>query len=382
MRIAFFSDFFLPQMNGIIDSMIMHASALVKRGHTVRIFTLRASREPLPPLPFEVTQYPSIGVPGAWDWRLAFPFGITKDCLAFQPDILHSENPGPIGFAAPKLARKLQRPLIGRSHTFPADYLHYLKLNYGWARRWLERSTANYFNRCTLVAAPSEAMLRELRSYGLHAPTACVSNIVETSIFRPQLDRDALRASFGLTRYTLLSAGRLVLEKNLGDTLHGFRALRDAGVDATLVMVGDGPERANLERQAEALGIRDNMLFTGSVSHQVEAQWMSASDVYVITSKIENQSMTTLQAMACGKPVIAVRGGGSPEYVREGETGFVIEAGDAAAFARAAQSLQEPSLRQRMSEHALHHIESTSSPQAVGRRWEGIYTDLLSAKPA
>src|SRR6185503_16362756 len=126
-----------------------------------------------------------------------------------------------------------------------------------------------------------------------------------------------------------------------------FKRLRDDGVDAVLCMVGDGPDREQLERRAHELGVVQHTLFLGY--QEDVAPWYAALDALVLPSANEGTPVSAIEALATGRPVVATRVGGVPDVVREGEDGFLVEVGDVEAMAdRLALLANDPELRARM----------------------------------
>jgi 1,2-diacylglycerol 3-alpha-glucosyltransferase len=379
MRVALFTDSFTPQVNGIIDSVNALASSLCERGHGVRLFTIRVGSSAADrSYPFDISLYRSIKIPLAWDWSVAVPSGVFRDCQAFRPDVIHTHSWGSMGRRARAAANRLRVPLVGTCHTFVAEsLLHNVKLNFQWAQQAIRRMQARYYNYCAIVTAPSEAMLKLLQLNGLRVPCRKISNIIDTDTFKVMAARGSIRRRLGIRGFTLLSCGRITKEKCLTHTLDGFRAALRAGLRAELVVIGDGSDRRNVERAAAALGLCDTVRFTGFLPQAQIAEWMNASDAYVITSQAESQSLTMMQAMACGLPVIAVRTGGMPEYVRDGDNGLLVPFGDTLALAAAIRKMTDPSLGARLRAEALQIVENECSRSTVAGQMECAYTAAL-----
>ena len=173
--------------------------------------------------------------------------------------------------------------------------------------------------------------------------------------------REELRAEFGLEGNALVFAGRLGPQKALGTALE---ALVDVP-DATLTVVGDGPERAGLERRARELGLEGRVSFLGSMARGQVLRLFRAADASVLSSAWENFPHTVVEALAVGCPVIATAVGGVPEVVRDGENGLLVPPGDPGALGAAiARFLDDDELRARLADAAPHSVEGYSE-QAV-----------------
>jgi glycosyltransferase involved in cell wall biosynthesis len=183
----------------------------------------------------------------------------------------------------------------------------------------------------------------------------------------------------GAEPFTVGWIGRMTGIKRTDDVLLAFRTLRERGVDARLVMVGDGPDRDHVERRAHDLGVVRDTLFLG-YQEQV-ARFFAAFDVFVLPSANEGTPVTAIEALAAGRPVVATRVGGIPDVVREGEDGFLVAQGDVAALAdRLEQLAADPQLRERMGESARSRVRRR---YAVGRLVDDVdrlYRSLLEAE--
>lgn len=331
MKIALVSDLYAPQVSGIADSVASLAAQLRLQGHRVRVYV------PGKKMAGEIDVYrlPAWDVPGtAGGMSLVWSFGVFGDMAKFAPDVIHSQSFSTLGMAGLIAARLLRVPLVGTDHTFPADYLHYLRLDTPFWRKAVRLFAAWYYNRCRVVTAPSDSMLAELREHGLTRPHQVVSNPIEIDLFRPLTNRDALKKKHAIPQQAVLLFGRVATEKNLEVALAAFAELVTLR-DAVLVVAGDGPAAEVFKTALTALGLEDRLLWKGVRRGQDLVEIINACDAYVITSQSETQSMTTLQTMACGVPVVAVRAGGLPEYIHDGKTGVLIEPGDAHGVALA-----------------------------------------------
>jgi glycosyltransferase involved in cell wall biosynthesis len=147
--------------------------------------------------------------------------------------------------------------------------------------------------------------------------------------------------------FTVGWIGRMTGVKRTDDVLHAFRALRERGITAKLCLVGDGPDRDGMERRAHDLGLMRDALFLGYQENV--APYYAAFDAFVLPSGNEGTPVTTIEALAAGRPVVATRVGGVPDVVRDGEDGFLVNPGDVTALGdRLATLAQDESLRERM----------------------------------
>jgi glycosyltransferase involved in cell wall biosynthesis len=200
-----------------------------------------------------------------------------------------------------------------------------------------------------------------------HIPVSVAYNGFDEQIFQPLPPDPALRARFAPAGAPLLLfAGRLVTFKGIDhlldalvllngrngrlETGHLRLAPQPPAAGVHLLLIGDGPHRASLERRAAALGLRDRVTFAGPQPHAELPRYYAIADAFVVPSIAhETFSIAACEAMACQRPVIGTRVGGLPEVVRDGETGYLVPPGDAAALAeRIGALLGDPAERARM----------------------------------
>jgi len=375
LRIAICTDTFLPQLSGIADSVEILAGQLRKAGHEVRIYAPRLPGAEDDP---QVVRFRSFLIPGSGGGlALVFPFGGFRDLRRFKPDLIHTQTFSTVGMLAVYAARRLRVPLVGTDHTFPADYLFYMKLDFAPLRFLVCRAAAWYYARCDFVTAPSEKMLEELRAYGMGKPTKVISNPIPNDLFRPLGERSALKAKFGIAPEAVLFFGRIAKEKNWELSVEVFA--RIAARRATqLVIIGDGPYLSELEAMVRARGLGDRCRILGALRGETLNEAMNACEVLLTTSAHETQSMAMLQAAACGLPVVAVDSGGLPEYVRHRVTGYLVRPDDAAGLVdRVVKLLDDPAFAHRMGLKA-RDLATQFSPEAITAQMLAVYSAALA----
>ena len=374
MRIAFCTDIYLPQLSGVADSIQLLSSQLKKRGHTVRIYAPRIRNSLNEPDVFRLLSY---SVPGSKDGLvLVLPVGALKDMKRFRPDIIHTHTFSTLGFLALYASWKLDVPLVGTDHTFPADYLHYIKLDYAFFRFIARRFATWYYNHCSYVTAPSRNMLDELKTYGLRTPIEVISNPIPLNIFRQLDNRAELKTKYNLHKKTILMFGRIAVEKNLDFALDIFAETLKK-IDAELVIVGDGPYRSALEEKTRKMGLEKAVHFFGVLRGERLVEVINSADLYLITSTSDTQSMTTLQAMACGLPVVGAHAGGLPEYILENTTGFTVPPTDKRVFTeKVVELLKNAALAEKFGEAAMRSVFSFL-PENIVKRFEKVYNEAV-----
>jgi glycosyltransferase involved in cell wall biosynthesis len=280
-----------------------------------------------------------------------------------RPDVLYGyEVHGVLASRLLRLHEKL--PLVAR---FQGTVMHpYLDSKPALARRYEEvvalRTPADLYVM-TDDGTQGEAVLRRLnpRSQG------------KTRFWRNGLDLDKTRApspeeaqqareALGLAPddFVLVTASRLARWKRTDRAIDAVALLKSRGVHATLLVVGDGEERGNLERQAVELGVADRVRFTGGVPQAEVQRYLWAADVFLSVNELSNVGNPLLEAMLVGRCIVTLDEGDTRSLVRDGETGVLLASGEPGAIAAALASLRaDPSRRQRLAEGALALAKAT-----------------------
>jgi len=184
--------------------------------------------------------------------------------------------------------------------------------------------------------------------------------------------RHEARAALGVQGFALGTAGRLTAQKALGDALEALARVPEV----ELLVVGDGPERASLERRAGGLGIADRVRFLGAGTRDDVVALFRAVDAALLTSAWENLPHTLLEALAAGAPVVATSVGGIPEVVRDGENGLLVPPNDPTALAAAIERIaRDDGLRASLAAAAAPSVETLAEPRILGRIVQVIVGD-------
>ena len=298
-----------------------------------------------------------------------------------RPQILHTHTAkaGAIGRIAALLAGEARPPIV--IHTFHG---HVLRGYFGPVRarvfrlleRWLAQST-------TVLVAVSPEVRDDLVRLGV-APEEKFVVIrlgisLDERVGRNGNARAATRRMLGQPdeRFLVGWIGRMTGVKRTVDLLYSFKLLRDRGVDACLCLVGDGPDREDVERRAHDLGIVRHTLFLGY--QEDVAPFYAAFDAFVLTSGNEGTPVTTIEALAGGLPVVATRVGGVPDVVRDGTDGYLVDAGDVAGLAeRLARLARDADLRKIMGAAGRERVLPRYAVQRLVDDVDELYRSLLA----
>jgi 1,2-diacylglycerol 3-alpha-glucosyltransferase len=329
MRVAIFSNTYLPTISGVVRSISSYKLALEELGHEVHVFTQGAQgykdKEP------NVHRFVSFGLGLPNGLPVTIPFSPNLDQLIndLRPDVIHSQHPLLLGDLAQRKAKQLGAPLV---YTLHAQYWHYgvympirfLREPYN---KYITGRVEKYLQRCDQIISPSPS-LRDLmvQKFQIEKPIAVIPTGIDLRSYEG-VDCDQMRSRFGWGKhFVIISAGRLAPEKNWRDLVQAAsQVIRNVG-HVKLVLLGDGPQRKELERQAEELGVGSHVEFAGMVPYDQVANYLVAADMYAFTSLTETQGLGTLEAMAAGLPVVAYDAIGTRDVVINGENGLLTDA--------------------------------------------------------
>ncbi len=299
-----------------------------------------------------------------------------------RPHILHTHTAkaGAIGRFAALAAGDARPPIV--VHTFHGHVLRgYFDPLRTAAFRQIERQLAS---RSTRLIAVSPEVRDDLVEIGV-APSEKFSVIrlgiaLDSRITSTGESREELRSLFGVPpdRFVVGWIGRMTAIKRLEDVLLAFRGLRAHGVDATLLLVGDGPDRESVERRAHELGIARYIL---SVGYQRDvAPYYAFLDALLLPSANEGTPVVAIESLAARKPVVATRVGGVPDVVVDGIDGFLVPVGDVSGMADALERLaRDPGLRAQMGEAGRARVVPRYRVERLVDDIDALYRELLGA---
>lgn len=349
MRIALFSDTYLPTVNGVARTLGRLVSHLDREGHSVFLVTPRLGEAPADGAEQHV-QVPGVPLPLYPELQACRLLGGGGSRLLerFNPDVVHVATEAPVGWSGRSWAMRRGVPLVTSFHTNFPEYLAGYGL--GPMRGLLWRFLRHFHGAARLSLGPSVATLRELRSRGFHPRWRRWGRGVDARLFSPTRRHDSVRDEFAPgAEHVMVYVGRLAPEKRVDLLLDAYRRVRaDLGDSVGLVIVGDGPAGPHLRASAPP-----GVCFTGYLSGVDLAEAFAAADVFAFPSDTETFGNVVLEALASGVPVVAPARGGVTDSVRPGHTGLLFPPKDAEAMAQACiKLLVDPALRRCMALNA------------------------------
>ena len=381
MKILITSDWYTPAVNGVVTSVLNLRRELEARGHEVRVLTL--SQSPRSSCRDGVTRLGSISAgliyPGA-RLRTALGSRYVRALLDWRPDIIHSQCEFSTFFLARKIAETLDIPLVHTYHTVYEDYTHYFSPIRKWGRQTVAVLTRWITARTDCVIAPTEKVRRLLEGYGVQTPIHVVPTGIDLRKFTAPVSEarlQELRRELGIPEDHLILAciGRLAEEKNVSEVLRCFaRCRHDAPM--TLLLVGGGPYREELEKEAKELGLGDSAVFTGMVPPQQVAEYYHLGDLFVSASTSETQGLTYIEALSSGLPALCRADECLEGVVENGKNGWQYESEEEfqTLLLRFAAS---PELREELRQGAVESAVKFSA-EVFAQRAEQVYQEQLA----
>ena len=317
MKIAFFTETFLPKVDGIVTRLTKTVENLTKAGDEVVVFCPEGCPEEY--MGAKVVGVPAMPLPLYPELKLGLPGPAVSDTLdKLKPDLIHVVNPAVLGLGGIWLAKTNNIPLVASYHTHLPKYLEHYGMGMLEPLLWELLKAAH--NQATLNLCTSTAMVKELSDKGIQN-TALWQRGVDTESFRPGLRKDSMRkkllGKFDDKGALLIYVGRLSAEKQI----ERIKPVLDAIPNARLALVGDGPYRQQLEKIFE----HSAATFVGYLSGEDLASSYASGDAFLFPSSTETLGLVLLEAMAAGCPVVGANRGGIPDIINDGVNGCLYE---------------------------------------------------------
>jgi len=357
LRVAVVTESFLPQINGVTNSVLRVLETLAAKGHDALVIAPDSAEAPTTYAGFRVKRVPSLAVKGLLP--VGFPQRSMEPLIeGFNPDVIHLASPFFLGKYATRIAQRLSIPTLSIYQTDVAGFARHYGLSI--AHSQLTNWVANIHKQTDRTLAPSSWSCEQLKSSG-------VSNVSlwqrgEDSVkFTPDKRSTILRESFvpaPQDKIIVGYVGRLANEKKIED----LAPLHDRH-DVQLVIVGDGPARQKLERALP------RARFVGYQSGEDLAAHYASFDIFVHTGKHETFCQSIQESLASGVPVIAPNSGGPLDLVQHGRTGFLLDTSNSSDLITAFELLTDARTRSLMG--------STARESVTHRTWEKVNNQLI-----
>jgi 1,2-diacylglycerol 3-alpha-glucosyltransferase len=335
MKIGLFTDTYYPQVNGVAASVLILKENLEKLGHEVYVFTTTDpnARE------YEKNVYRVPSIPFKSSKRLGTIYHprLVKVIRGLGLDIIHTHTEFSLGILGKRMAVELNIPLVHTYHTIYEHYTHYI-LNLGRmdtiARKVSRKISASFCNLADEIITPTEKVKNLLLSYNVKKnisviPTGLNMDKYNRTSYSSDMIQE-IRFQLGIkeNEKVVIYIGRLSEEKNIKEILSSMQSYLKKKIDVKLLIVGDGPERKNLEDLAKNLQINDKTVFAGEKPWKEIGAYYQLGDVFVSASQSETQGLTYIEALASGLPVIAKKDRCLDGVILEGINGYTFDSSE------------------------------------------------------
>ena len=349
LRVALFSGNYNYVRDGANQALNRLVDYLLRQGVKVRVYSPMV-KEPAFPATGDVVSIPAIPIPGRSEYRmpLALSRRARRDLAEFNPNVVHVSSPDIVGHRAVTWARRRRIACVASVHTRFDTYLAYYHLQ---ALEPLARDIMRrFYHRCEVVMAPAESTAVILRVQRMNRDIAIWTRGVDREQFNPERRDMEWRRSAGIDDDEMVIAflGRVVMEKGLDVFADAIHAFAERGLRHRVLVIGEGPARPWFEQQLP------DAIFTGELTGDDLARALASADLFLNPSITEAFGNVTLEAMACGLPVIAAEATGATNLVRNAVTGTLVDGTEPGEFANALEAYAlDPELRRRQGEAAL-----------------------------
>ncbi len=381
MRIALFTDSYLPTVDGVVTSVLTTRRQLEADGHDVVVFApedprrrVKGEANTIFVRARELRHYP--------DYRFAMLPGHEVDQVKeMDIDVIHIHGVGTVGIKGLWASWQARIPSVQTFHTMIQDTLPFYSpfgINLHVLERGLRLYLRVFLRKSKGVVVPSRAILDEILEL---SPEASIADVIPTGVdperFSPSVSGRSVRTKWGLGgNDVILHVGRVAPEKNLATLIHAFPGIKEANPGAKLLVVGSGPYLEKFYDLVRHMDLVGDVIFTGFVPDADLPKYYAAADAFAIASKFETQGLVVLEALASGCPVAGANFRAIPEFVHQGENGFLFDPADVHGCTEAVLQCLEhrDALRSAARESAMPF-----SVARCTRRLENVYERLVSA---
>ena len=343
LRIALFSGNYNYVRDGANQALNRLVGYLLSQGAQVRVYSPTVDA-PAFAATGDLVSVPSFAFPGRGEYRVPMMLSpsVRRDLAAFAPNVVHVSSPDIVAHRAVSWARHRKLPILASVHTRFETYFRYY--NMAWLEPVIEAMLRRFYRRCDALVAPSESMAQVLRHQRMNYDIDIWSRGVDRAVFHPGRRDLKWRRSFGIgdDEVAIGFLGRLVMEKGLDVFSDTIDDLRRRGIAHKVLVIGEGPAREWFEARLPGAA------FAGFQVGDDLGRAVASMDVLFNPSITETFGNVTLEAMACGLPVVAAAATGSESLVDDHSSGRLIRPGAIHAFAEALRAyIADPALRAR-----------------------------------
>ncbi len=392
MNIALFSDSYLPTKSGVVTVVIQLKDALESLGHHVVIVTVATTPESKKETESDpnILRLFSIPLGLGTDQFFGIPNmpKVKKFLREHEIELIHCHTEFFVAHAAKKVGKKLHIPTIATTHTMWEDFYDYYvpmaKLIPVNVIRRLVKRAYKKFNALINVSAKAQNYFKS--DFMLpHIPSAIIPNAIDSKAFVRKTDTEdellALRKSWNIAKddVLLLFVGRIAEEKRVFELLDTCMKVIRTRPNVKMLFAGNGPALEQLYKNAQRADLSDRIVFTGFINWTDLHGYYNMADLFVTLSLSEMHSMTILEALLSGLPVVTRMDTSYLDTVYPGENGYLEETDDAVA-ARIVELIDDPAKRASFGKRSIE-ISNGFSLETHAKKTVEFYKAVIEAYP-
>lgn len=365
MRIAIFTDTYVPEINGVARTLKRLTQHLEKKGIIYQVFAPETDTSV--PRVAQVTRFASMPFLLYPEVRFALPniIQLKQTLKSFQPTLIHVVTPFNIGLLGLRHGIKHQIPMVASYHTNFDDYLSYYNLEF--LNKWIWNYMRWFHRPFEKVFVPSQSTKEKLLNQGIHDQIEIWSRGIDHHLFTPEKRNQSIRQKYRIKeKHIILYVGRLAPEKDIQIAIDAFKGLPSAiQSDSHLVIAGDGPLYKPLTAEKHP-----KITFTGFIEGEMLAELYASADLFLFPSATETFGNVVLEAQSSGLPVIGANAGGVKELIQNGKTGFLCEPQQVNEFTDAIfRILSQP--------EKLEYMRKQAREFALSQSWDAVFDKLV-----
>ncbi|MDR0197764.1 MAG: glycosyltransferase [Oscillospiraceae bacterium] len=316
MKIAIFTETWLPQINGVVTHIKTLKDGLENLGHRVLVVTADSTVK-RHYISDDVMYCPAVRLKNLYDYDVSSPISVDRMRLIakFEPDIIHIHNEFGIGISGILISKVLRIPLVYTLHTMYEEYIYYVaNKNFG---KFVTNASYQYARALAhttgAIIGPSPKVRNFFKKCGVKKQISVIPNSAELEIFDPEKvapeTARGLREKFGFSESDVVFCfcGRLGKEKNISLLLSFWAGKVRGGDGFKLLIVGGGPYYEIHSEEIDKLGISDTVVLAGRIEHPDLPPYYACCDAYITASQSDTYSISMLEGMAMGLPVIHIK---------------------------------------------------------------------------
>lgn len=380
MRIAYFTDTYLPQLNGVSISIRNTVSRLNRQGHTVHIFAPEISgykdeeKNIIRLKSFKVlSSEPEVMFP------LILPNKNYRKILSLPFDLIHAHGNGAFSLLGYQASRMRRLPYILTFHNLHTKYTHYILKGKIITPKMVATALRVFGNVSDGIITPSIKMKKELLSYGLKKHIEIIPGFIEFEEFQGN-PKGFIHKQLGIDSSfpIILSVGRLAKEKNFAFLIRVFSGIHKLDPLAHFVLVGQGPEKKSLAALVSRLGLSDFFHFMNQVRYKDLPKVYAGADIFLFASKTETQGVVISEAVASGLPLVVVDDDAFKNLVTS-KNGFVVPLSKKDFIEKTIYLLKNQKIREKMGQHSRENARNNCSPEEIINRLVNYYDHVITA---